>query len=69
MLPSPEALLERAGAAGLGAIARKVIARERLSLDDGLALYRTSDLYLVGELANLVRERLHGDLEIGRAHV
>lgn len=62
MLPSPEALLERAGAAGLGAIARKVIARERLSLDDGLALYRTSDLYLVGELANLVRERLHGDL-------
>ena len=46
--------------AGLGDVARKVLARERLSLDDGLRLYR-ADLHAVGALANLVRERLHGD--------
>ncbi|HKX45074.1 MAG TPA: aminofutalosine synthase MqnE, partial [Planctomycetota bacterium] len=28
----------------------------------GLALYRTPDLYVLGALANHVRERLHGDL-------
>jgi len=55
-------LLERARAAGLGAIAARVLARERLSLEDGLALYRTPDLHAVGALANHVRERLHGDL-------
>jgi len=54
-------LRARARAAGLDALADKVFGRERLTLDDGLALYRTSDLYLVGELANWVRERLHGD--------
>ncbi len=56
------ALLDRAHAAGLGAIAAKVLARERLSLDDGLELYRTPHVHVLGELANLVRERLHGDL-------
>jgi aminodeoxyfutalosine synthase len=40
----------------------KVLAGERLSFDDGLALYRTSDLLAVGYLANLVRERLHGNV-------
>lgn len=55
-------LLERARAAGLGPIAAKVLARERLSREDGLALYRTPDLFAVGALANHVRERLHGDL-------
>jgi len=57
-----EALLTRARAAGLGAPAERILARQRLSLEDGLALYATPDLYLLGELANLVRERLHGDL-------
>ena len=57
-----EALLARARAGGLGPQAEKILARERLSLEDGLALYRTSDLHLVGALANHVRERLHGDL-------
>lgn len=42
-------------------ILRKVEAGERLSFDDGLALYRTRDLLAVGYMANLVRERLHGD--------
>jgi aminodeoxyfutalosine synthase len=40
----------------------KVLAAERLSFDDGLALYRTGDLLAVGYLANLVRERLHGNV-------
>jgi aminodeoxyfutalosine synthase len=46
----------------LPAIAEKVRAGQRLSADDGLALYRTSDLLGVGYLANLVRERLHGNV-------
>jgi len=48
--------------AGLGPIAEKVFAGERLDLEDGLALYRAEDLHAVGALANHVRERLHGDL-------
>ena len=42
-------------------IARKVMAGERLSYDDGLALYATHDLLALGWLANSVREKLHGD--------
>jgi aminodeoxyfutalosine synthase len=42
-------------------IRRKVEAGERLSFDDGVALYRTPDILGLGFLANLVRERLHGD--------
>ncbi len=38
----------------------KVKARERLSGEDGVTLYRSRDLLGVGFLANLVRERLHG---------
>ena len=55
------AIRSRAEAAGLGTIADKVFARERLSLEDGATLYRTEHLHVVGELANVVRERLHGD--------
>jgi aminodeoxyfutalosine synthase len=43
------------------AILEKVKAGERLSYADGLALYRSHDLLAVGYMANLVRERLHGD--------
>jgi aminodeoxyfutalosine synthase len=39
----------------------KVIGHERLSVDDALALYRSSDVLAIGWLANHVRERLHGD--------
>jgi aminodeoxyfutalosine synthase len=39
----------------------KVESGQRLSIDDGLALYRSPDLLAVGYMANLVRERLHGD--------
>ena len=53
-------VLARAERAGLGAIGSKVIEGERLSIEDGLALY-AGDLFAVGALANHVRERLHGD--------
>jgi len=42
-------------------IAEKVIAGVSLSQDDGVALYRSRDLHGIGRLANVVRERLHGD--------
>ncbi len=38
----------------------KVLAGERLTLEDGLLLYQSRDLFTLGELANLVRERRHG---------
>jgi aminodeoxyfutalosine synthase len=38
----------------------KVRAGERLSLEDGVCLYESRDLHTLGEMANLVRERLHG---------
>lgn len=46
----------------LYSIADKVQAGVRLSFDDGLALYGSGDILAVGWLANLVRERMHGDL-------
>jgi len=45
----------------LESIHEKVLARERLSFDDAVALYRTGDILAVGWLANHVRERMHGD--------
>ena len=44
----------------LNPIRDKVEAGERLSFEDGVTLYRTTDILAVGYLANLVRERLHG---------
>jgi len=41
-------------------IAEKVLARERLSFDDGVTLFRSPDLPTVGRLANVVRERRNG---------
>ncbi len=43
-------------------IARKLERGERLNFDDGVALYRSGDVLAVGWMANLVRERMHGDL-------
>ena len=40
----------------------KVRQGRRLDAADGLALYRTSDLLALGYMANLVRERLHGNV-------
>lgn len=43
-------------------IFEKVEAAERLSYEDGLTLFRSPDLLAVGHMANLVRERLHGNV-------
>jgi len=50
--------LERSG---LGSIRDKVLASERLTRDDGRALYANPDLVAIGALANWVREARHGD--------
>lgn len=43
-------------------IRERVEAGERLSYEDGLALYRSSDVLALGYMANIVRERMHGDV-------
>jgi len=43
-------------------IAEKVLNGVRLNFDDGLALYRSSDILAVGWMANAVREKMHGDI-------
>jgi aminodeoxyfutalosine synthase len=45
----------------LDQIADKVERAERLDFDDGMALFMSHDLLRIGQLANLVRERMHGD--------
>lgn len=52
----------RVDAAGLGDIADRVEAGQRLSFDDGVRLFACPDLSALGVLANLARERWHGDL-------
>ena len=47
--------------AALQPIAEKVRAGQRLSTDDGLTLLRSRDVWGVGELADHVRRRMHGD--------
>src|SRR5436190_13570744 len=42
-------------------IREKVEAGQRLSFDDGVYLYEQDDLFTLGELANLVRERKNGN--------
>jgi len=41
-------------------ICRKVLADEPLSLEDGARLYQSRDIHSLGEMANAIRERLHG---------
>jgi aminodeoxyfutalosine synthase len=59
---APERAAFRTYDARLEPIAAKVLAGERLSLEDGLVLYRSTDVLAVGWLANYVREKLHGDV-------
>jgi aminodeoxyfutalosine synthase len=47
--------------ARLHPIAEKVLAQERLSFDDGIALFRSPDILAIGWLANYVRERMWED--------
>lgn len=39
----------------------KVVSRTRLNFEDGVRLYRAPNLSAVGFMANIVRERMHGD--------
>ena len=48
--------------ARLRPIAERVLAGERLSSEDGVALYQSHDLLAVGWLANYVREKKHGNI-------
>jgi aminodeoxyfutalosine synthase len=50
-----------AQAAGLGPIHDKVLAGDRLTFDDGLALFKSRALMAAGALANVVRERKNGN--------
>ncbi|MBT5054969.1 MAG: aminofutalosine synthase MqnE [Gemmatimonadetes bacterium] len=50
--------IERAGLADIHA---KVVDGQRLSADDGIRLYESADLPILGYLANLGREARHGD--------
>jgi aminodeoxyfutalosine synthase len=55
---SPPAIEDRR----LRSVFDKVQARERLTYEDGVAMFRSSDILALGYMANLVRERLHGDI-------
>lgn len=46
---------------GLGPVAEKVFAGQRLSLEDGERLFACGDIVAVGALAHHVRTRLHGN--------
>ncbi len=48
--------------ARLKPILEKVQRGERLSYTDGVTLYRSPDILSIGYMANLVREKLHGDV-------
>jgi aminodeoxyfutalosine synthase len=43
-------------------ILEKIEAGERLSYEDGVKLFRSTDILALGYMANLVRERLHGNV-------
>ncbi len=43
-------------------ILQKVESGERLTYQDGVTLYRSFDILSLGYMANLVRERMHGDI-------
>lgn len=47
--------------AALRTIANKIIARERITPEDGVLLFEKANAPFVGALANFVRERLHGN--------
>jgi aminodeoxyfutalosine synthase len=57
---SLDALEKRAQIAGLAGVPSAVLAGERLTSEQGLAMYQTDDVPLLGVLANEVRDRRHG---------
>ncbi len=59
--PGAERLLRHLRRSPLLPVAEKVAAGERLSCEDGLALFATTDLTGLGRMANFVREARHGN--------
>lgn len=55
-------MISRFAASPLRRVAAKVFAGERLSFEDGVALFRSPDFLGVGALANRVREQKHGNV-------
>jgi aminodeoxyfutalosine synthase len=53
--------LIRINDAALSRIGEKILAQERITPEEGLELFERGSLPYLGSLANLVRERLHGD--------
>ena len=60
-IPMPTAL-EPLTDPALEPIRERVLAGERLTIDQGRTLYTTPDVWSVCELAHAVRTRLHGDI-------
>ncbi|MEJ7740525.1 MAG: aminofutalosine synthase MqnE [Chitinophagaceae bacterium] len=58
---SIHALIQISNSKDLQRIGEKVLHRERISPEEGLALFEQGSLSYLGSLANFVRERLHGD--------
>ncbi len=56
-----EQLVASVDDAALRSIGEKVIARKRISFDEGVLLFEKATLPYVGALANWVREQMHGD--------
>ena len=52
---------DRIRRAGIQDIAAKIFASERISPADGVRLFQTEDLNLLGALADHVRRQRHGD--------
>ena len=42
-------------------IYEKVVEGERVTYEEGIRLYQTNDLITLGEMANIIRQRKHGD--------
>ncbi|RAJ73492.1 aminodeoxyfutalosine synthase [Chitinophaga dinghuensis] len=60
--PAVEVLLQHPALdQSLKTIGEKVLRQERLTPADGIALFEKADIGYLGALANLVRERMHGD--------
>ena len=54
-------LVAHCGNKDLKTIGEKILAKQRLSFDDGVLLFEKAPLAYVGALANYVREQLHGN--------
>lgn len=63
MFTLPKSIIEpQIERSGFSEIYEKILNGQRLSKEDGLTLFNSNDINSIGYLANLVRERLHGDV-------